>query len=223
VAVPLNAILKGAATVEDKHIVYSHTVGSKEDGAKTYVGMTKQGLLKRYQQHLNSAYSGSPYLFHKALLKYQGGFSIHQVLAAGLTKDEAEDYEEMFIAGLSLHPKGLNMVPGGKSGLAYLRSIGALNDANKDQPKDKVITDFFSRCGREGRPNPLISARWKDDGYAESIICGNPRNLSVEQVQQARTMLSLGASVEDVVASVGIRNMRIAESLAAGKTYGRVH
>jgi hypothetical protein len=226
VAMPLNSIIKVAQSVEGKHLVYSHTIGPKEregEGCKTYVGITKQGLLKRYQQHLADANSGSYYFFHEALRKHMGGFCIHQVLAAGLSKEAAEDYEEMFVEGISLYPKGLNMIPGGRGGLAYLRKLGVLDVSNKSQPRERILSDFVRTHRRESQPNALLSQKWMDDNFAASVICGNPRNLSLEQVAAARILLGGGASPDVVATSVGARNTRIIDRLAAGETYSRVH
>jgi hypothetical protein len=226
VGVPLNSIMKGSRPTEDRYVVYCHSIGSrtKDRIPKNYVGMTKQGMTKRYEQHLLAANSNSPYLFHQELRKYmQDGAAIHQILVAGLTKDEAENYEEKFVEELSLYPKGLNMVPGGKGGLAYLRSIGALTDTNRNQPRDRLIGDFLRACTREGKPNPLLSMRWKDDDFAASMIFSNPRNMTREQVMMARSLLEDGLSIEFVTESVGARNIKVIEALASGKTYSRVH
>lgn len=229
VGVPLNAILKGAEHVAGKHLVYAHLVSERLDSDHTlrtlgtYVGVTKQGLLERYKQHLYAAQTGSPYRFHEALRKaYATGSCVHQVCAAGLSEKAALGWEEKLVAECSLYPRGLNMVPGGNAGLAYLRSIGALTSANSGVPRDEIIRGFFERQAVKGRPNPLMVARWVDDAYAVSVICGNPRNLTVAQVSHARALLAEDQDFDVVAEIVGARSLRVIRDLASGRTYKRV-
>jgi len=92
------------------------------DNAFLYVGITKRTWLQRYRQHCNDTRRGSNLLFHRAL---RGEFCDigcieHIVERAGLTERQALEIEEKEVETRSLrslHPNGLNMIPGGYTGL----------------------------------------------------------------------------------------------------------
>ena len=48
------------------YIIYKHTFENR----KAYVGLTKHSMEERLEVHIKAAQSGSPFLFHKALRKY---------------------------------------------------------------------------------------------------------------------------------------------------------
>jgi hypothetical protein len=65
-------------------------------------------------QHQRDAKSGLPHLFHEAIRRFNGiaHRTVHHVLFAGLSEKKTMEFEEKF-ADATLHPKGLNMIPGG--------------------------------------------------------------------------------------------------------------
>ncbi|MBL9060811.1 MAG: hypothetical protein JNK88_12390 [Mangrovicoccus sp.] len=95
----------------------------------TYTGLTSRSWTIRFREHRQAAGAGSPLLFHRALRDALFPVAVveHEVLRAGLTEDEALGVEEAEVEETSLfplHPRGLNMVPGGRAGTGSCRPGG---------------------------------------------------------------------------------------------------
>jgi hypothetical protein len=224
---PLRALVSSRLIIEGGYTVYIHVV--EVDGkASKYIGITKQGWTARYRQHLNASLNASPYLFHEALRRRDGRtVEIHIVQAVGCSFDEAMALEEKLVAGSppdpgSLYPHGLNMIPGGFAGLAYLGKYGFKNIGHRQwEARSRLLREFAAHCDRESRPNPLMAARWRDDEYAKSIIFGNPNNFTEDQVAEIRYMASLDHPVE-MIAEQFRCDLRRIKFLIGGQTYSRV-
>lgn len=189
---------------------------------KRYVGQTCQGWGKRWGQHRGAANSGSKYLFHQAirdvgLWKHR----LHQVIGFNLPFDNAMEIEEAFVAAGTLHPAGLNMIPGGFAGIRYLAAHNYSCDRKKWEHRDQVLKQFADYCERDGRPNPLVAMLWRDPNYASSVVCGNPRNLDRRQVGDIRSLEAGGWTPERIAAEMGIKADRV-RRLLTGRTYAMV-
>jgi hypothetical protein len=206
------------------YVVYGHSfAASRESPFLTYIGITRQGWVSRYRQHLNAANNGSPYLLHRALAAKQYEYELHSVFAYGLTFEDAMALEEKCVAADSLYPKGLNMIPGGHAGIRYLHKLGLQNiNPRRWENRSALIRQSFKLSAREGRPNPLLAAVWKDDRYASSIICSNPNNFSRDQVGEARLLASFDWSPDRIAEKLNCRLDRVTR-LLRGNTYSRVH
>ncbi|MGX9443882.1 hypothetical protein ACWX0K_15070 [Nitrobacteraceae bacterium UC4446_H13] len=191
-----------------------------------YIGVTSRGWRKRWAEHLHAAKSGSSYLFHKAIRKYHGvaECELHAIVGWALSEKQAFEMEERLIAEGSLYPLGLNMVPGGNAGLAYLRRIGALgkNERVTVDGRQDIINRFFERTSRKGLPNPLAAANWLNPEYAEKIICAGPDRLKPQQIHDARYFGSLGLSALEIAPRIGARNVNQVQRLLSGETYSRI-
>jgi hypothetical protein len=225
---PLETLLSHKLDIQGHYTVYVHLVEDEKRDLRQYIGLTKQGWTARWRQHLNAANNGSRYLFHEALRRRsEGGCEFHFVKGVGLSYEAAMALEEGLVAAQnggvpSLYPHGLNMIPGGFAGLAYLGKYGFKNIGPKQwEARSRLLREFAAHCDRENRPNPLMAARWRDDEYARSVIFGNPNNFTEAQVDEIRYMASLGHPVEMIAEQFRCDPRRI-KFLIGGQTYSRV-
>jgi len=84
---------------------------------KQYVGMTSNGVLRRWKEHKRAAVSGKKYLIHLAISKYGAeGFTVEHV-ASSRSKEQMGETEQAIIDQCgSLNPNGYNIAPGGTAG-----------------------------------------------------------------------------------------------------------
>lgn len=117
----------------------------------------------------------------------------------------------------------LNMIPGGKSGLKYLREHGMLSERIVPMPdeRDRLLEAWLRENQRRGLPAPWVSEKWKDDAWAVAQICGRDDRLSVEQVRAIRDLAALH-SVETIAQRSGARNKEQVQRVLDGHTYTRV-
>lgn len=213
-----------------RYHIYQHTFVRDEndaliDGA-TYTGVTGRGWRTRWAEHFRAANSGSHYRFHAAIRQWHdtAKLIVHAVVHFASSEERAMEIEEAWVAKDSLYPLGLNMIPGGNAGLAYLRTIGALGTKERVSVDDRqaVINRFFERATRKGLPNPLAAANWLDPSYAEKVICAGPDRLKAQQIRDARFLSSLGHDANSITTQVGARNVEQIQRLLDGTTYGRI-
>ena len=95
------------------YTVYKHTSPS----GKVYIGITS--MKPEYRWRNGMGYSRSP-IFYKAIQKYGWDNFKHEILAEGLTKEQAQQMEIDLIAHYKSNDKnhGYNMSTGGESGHA---------------------------------------------------------------------------------------------------------
>ena len=141
VEIPMRFLIKGLPRLDDKYTVYLHALQLSDGNTYKYYGMTKKGWAVRFNQHMRDAICyESPLRFHSvlrnALLARQAEIthsvssehpairsSHHIVCATCLREDEACQIEAMLVEKHSFQkPFGLNMIPGGKAGIAFLHS-----------------------------------------------------------------------------------------------------
>lgn len=215
---PVNEILRGAPALRGSHCVYQHCFDVETPAA--YIGVTKQRWFDRYAQHLSSARSGSPYLFHRAIREHGERRSFHRVITSLLSEDDAMRLEEELVGMFSLYPLGLNMIPGGRAGIRYLHNLGVAVGNAAD--RDAAVERLAGEPSRAGRPNPLCAARWESDpDFNARVICGHSGRLTVEQLRVIRTLARQGISAAEIADRTGDSKRRVAAVLA-GKRYARV-
>jgi len=131
------------------------------------------------------------------------------------------DEEESLVDEFSLYPLGLNMIPGGFAGMAYLHKLGFTASSAKE--RDAVIEQIAQRETVAGNPNPLCAARWAaDQDFANRIICGHGNRLSVEQVLGIRALGSFGKPAEEIAQRMGLDDTRRVKRVLSGSRYSRV-
>jgi len=171
--------------------------------------------------------SGSPLLFHRKLRDEMDAGRVtylhHKVM--GITDDLEALYagEEFLVQGHWSDARKLNLIPGGKSGLKYMRENGMLGDGVVPLPddRDRLLADWIREHPRKGLPAPWVSEKWKDPDWAIAQICGRENRLSVEQVRAIR-QLARAHSVEQIAERIGARNADQVRRVIDGKTYTRV-
>ena len=223
-------LLKNSPDITNGYQVYEHILQDENGQWHPYWGITKRNWKTRYEEHLAAAKRGSQYLFHKELreLLPKNLSEAHQIPVVGFTEKEAMDHEEWFVEHFSLfpdNPLGLNMIPGGYAGIQALHRLKVLPKDRSVTPeeRDRVIETYLNEHPRKGVSNPLIAAMWKDEVYAESVICGPEGRLSTAQVREIRRLSSLGWDAQSIVDVVGARNIGQVERVLGGKTYTRIH
>lgn len=126
--------------------VYAHI--NKTNG-KIYIGLTKQKPEDRWRD--GKGYRNNVY-FWKAIQKYGWDGFDHEIIASGLTKDEASKFEEVLIDLLDLldHSKGYNLYRGGGCGKnaddLTGKRFGKLVVLKRDFSKPYKIVHWIVRC-----------------------------------------------------------------------------
>lgn len=214
----LPEMIKGATAAENTHCVYHHHF--EADVPAGYFGITKQRWFDRYAQHLSSARTGSPYLFHRSIRENGHKRGYHRVVFSIIDQERAYALEEEFVALGTLYPLGLNMIPGGLAGIRYLHNLGVR--PSSPEARDAAVRDLLTRETVDGRSNPLCAARWESDpDYVARVICGHSGRLTTEQVRSIRLMSIAGRPAEMIATILGDQERRV-RAVLTGKRYGRV-
>lgn len=220
VHIPLYAILKGFPDIRGMHSVYLHEMQG-EARVLRYVGITKQRWQDRLSQHVSSARTGSRLVFHDAIRRNPDAVKVHRLVVVGCSYEAALQEEEELVDQFTLYPKGLNMIPGGKAGFAYLASLGFRPTGAQD--RDACLERLVERDTIEGKPNPLCAARWaSDQDYINRVICGHSSRLDLDQVRGIRMLHSFGKSVAEIASHLEIDNIRQVREVVRGARYARV-
>lgn len=212
------------------YVLYQHIFGngsSYPNDGYFYVGVTTRSWQKRWSEHRLAIRSGSPLLFHRKFCEEEEGGRVtyihHKVM--GITDDLEELYkaEEFLVDGHWQDQRRLNMIPGGKSGLRYLRENGLLQQSVVPMPdeRNRIVSDWLKEHPRKGLPAPWVSEKWRDKDWAVAQICGRDDRLSIDQVRAIRK-LAEEYSAEEIYIRIGARNVAQVKRVLEGKTYARV-
>ena len=179
----------------------------------TYTGLTSRSWTIRFREHRQAAGSGSPLLFHRALRDALFPVAVveHEVLRAGLTEDEALGVEEAEVEETSLfplHPRGLNMVPGGRAGLRFLSTWWP---EDRPRPRPEQLEEAYAwgierflaggKQGSGGHDGSAISRLWQSDlDYRIRVMTGGKDRLSERQIMAGRIWHAAGWAPEKIVA-----------------------
>nr|WP_145546458.1 hypothetical protein [Variovorax boronicumulans] len=211
--------------------LYQHIFGDGHeypDDGLFYVGMTGRDWKTRWAEHLRAINKGSQLMFHREyrsrIARQRLTYVHHKVMGVAPTLERLQELEEAFVRGHWEDARRLNMIPGGKAGLDYLRANGMVQTAPRQTPEgaELVLDHWLKENPRKGLPAPWVSELWKTDDYALSVICGPDGRLSVEQVRRVRDLARGGEELETICAAVGARNVQQVRRVIEGSTYGRV-
>ncbi len=227
---PAHLLLAPRAWPKKAFVLYQHIFGeggSYPSDGYFYVGVTTRSWQRRWAEHRRAMETGSPLLFHRKLREeLQAGrvtYVHHKVM--GITDDIEVLYatEEWLVEGHWGDERRLNMIPGGKSGLKYLRDNGMLPERVVPLPdeRDRILADWLRQHPRKGLPAPWVAEKWKDDAWAIAQICGRDDRLSIDQVRAIRD-LAMNHPAEEIAARIGARNADQVQRVIDGKTYTRV-
>ncbi len=229
-SVPARFLIASNAWPKKAYVLYQHIFGegpSYPDDGFFYVGVTTRSWQKRWMEHRRAIEAGSLLLFHRKLREELSAERVtyihHKVM--GITDDLEALYstEEWLIEGHWVDTRRLNMIPGGKSGLKYLRENGMLTERVVPLPdeRDRLVETWLREHPRKGLPAPWVAEKWKDDEWAIAQICGRNDRLSVEQVRAIRE-LAKRYTAETIAERIGARNKDQVQRVIDGETYTRI-
>lgn len=211
--------------------VYCHSFGDIEAEAEPnwfYYGITQRPWQERWAEHARAISAGSPLKFHRTFREAsaQGKVSFigHDVVHVANDLDELESWEEDLVASAWSDPMLLNMIPGGKAGLAYLAKHGLLGNRTRIAPdeRDRVLVEWLAAHPRVGLPAPWVAQRWQNREWAASFVCSGHGRLSIEQVGLIRELSRTGVSPEAILETSGARTLAQINRVLSGATYSRV-
>jgi len=229
-SVPAHFLLSPKRSPRKAYVLYQHIFGhggSYPNDGYFYVGVTTRSWQKRWSEHKRAIGSGSTLLFHRKFREETEGGRVHYIhhKVMSITDDLEKLYnaEEFLVEGHWEDQRRLNMIPGGKAGLRYLRENGLIHASVVPMPdeRDRILSDWLKHHPRKGLPAPWVSKKWEDDEWAVAQICGRDDRLSAEQVRAIRK-LGKNYSAEEIFPRIGARNVAQVKRVLAGKTYLRV-
>jgi hypothetical protein len=227
---PARFLIAPTVWPKKSYVLYQHIFGegpSYPNDGFFYVGVTTRSWQMRWAEHRRAVDAGSPLLFHRKLREELRAGRVtyihHKVM--GITSDLEALYatEEWLVEGHWSDARRLNMIPGGKSGLKYLRENGMLPERVVPMPdeRDPLVEAWLRENLRKGLPAPWVSEKWKDDAWAIAQICGRDDRLSVKQVRAIRE-LATSHTAETIAQRIGARNKDQVQRVIDGHTYTRV-
>ena len=250
--VPLHVLLRGSRDLNRTYTVYSHSLETDRGEDFVYYGLTIRGWQLRFMEHWKeqdhrtrrSLPLKMRSLARSALAEKRGLpdikpkiSGVYSTLCAnGMTQKVAMDLEEYLVDKYSLeatHTNGLNMIPGGYAGIRALHKLRGKNGAplvsenQKNQfmsteQREKILDGYLLQNPRVGVPNPGAAEKWKDDAYAEAVICGREERLDPEQVRAIRYLSATGLETDVILQKVAALNLRQVEGVLSGKHYSRI-
>lgn len=231
ISFPVQIVMKGFPKIPDGYMGYSHGIALRApDGTLgtqfNYIGITKRNWLKRMAEHFNEVRRGSNKTFHAAWRKYAGSSDamlVSELIINNHTLDQIMGWEEYEVDQQMDAGTSLNMVPGGFKGLKFLHEHRLTSGSRITlEERDAAVETYQILNPRAGVPNLLVSQLWKNQQYAELVICGPEGRLSPNQVRRVREMGSQGISAESIVALVGAKDVLQVERVLSGHTYARI-
>jgi hypothetical protein len=249
ISVPLQCVVKHWGSAVRGHMIYEHEISPMDHAqeqlgeqfkAARYIGLTSRNWQTRYREHQRDALTGSELLFHTTLASVfpEGGISqigmgVFEIVRRGLcfvselqyvnlTYDEAMQVEEKMVER-TLHPAGLNMIPGGFAGLKLLHTRGFLGRTKATvEERNLAAAKYLHQLPRQSNPAPWISERWQRDEYYEQVVLNRVNTLSREQVQQIRKFGNQWKYSPTIIASLSGASERQVRDVLSGKYYSRV-
>lgn len=246
VSVPLQCILRHWGNVENGYMIYEHNLSAMDNAdhqfeSISYIGLTSRNWQTRYKEHQRDALTGSELLFHTSLAGVintdsicQRGMGPFEIVRAGacllselqyinLSYEEAMEIEERMIERSTLHPKGLNMIPGGFAGTKYLHKLGYLTkDRATVEDRDLAAARCLIENPRKKISAPWVQANWANDEFYEGVIFKRENTLNKEQVLSIRKYGNDWGFDAEVISNLVGANIRQVRDVLSGKYYARV-
>lgn len=228
-SIPAHYLLSPQQWPDKAYALYQHIFGmgnSYPNDGFFYVGITKRRWQTRWAEHLRAVKKGSQLLFHRKFREERAAGQItyihHKVMAITDDLEALYNGEEFLIGGHWEDERRLNMIPGGRAGLRYLRehSILAKGVIAMPDDRDRTIGEWLHAHKRQSLPPMSITDRWQDDVWAAAQICSRSDRLSASQIMAIRDLSSQHSSVE-VAERIGATEEQI-RNVISGKTYSRV-
>jgi hypothetical protein len=249
ISVPLQCVVKNWGDASRDHMIYEHHIAPMDHSqeqlgerfkAARYIGLTSRNWQTRYREHQRDALTGSELLFHTTLASVfpeggvsQAGMGVFEIVRRGLcliseleyvnlTYDEAMQVEEKLVER-TLHPAGLNMIPGGFAGLKLLHKLGFLSRAKATvEERNLAAAKYLQQLPRQRNPAPWVSERWEKDEYYEQVVLNRSNTLNREQVHQIRKFGNDWKFNPEIIARLSGASERQVRDVLKGRYYSRV-
>ena len=161
----------------DTYVVYKHTL--KEDG-RVYIGQTHD-VETRWSGN-GTQYKGCVY-FWRTIAKYGWDAFAHEIILKGLSKEEADVYEDMLIKQYdSMNPKkGFNLKGGGSHGKLSEATRKKISVANKGKTIPEETRQKMS-VAQTGRKHSAATKKKIGEGNKGKIVSEEAkRRMSIAQ------------------------------------------
>ena len=249
ISVPLQCVIKNWGDASQGHMIYEHHISPMDHSqtqlgeqfkAARYIGLTSRNWQTRYREHQRDALTGSELLFHTTLASVlpeggisQAGMGVFEIVRSGLcfiseleyvnlTFEEAMQIEEKLVER-TLHPAGLNMIPGGYAGLKFLHKLGFLARSKATvEERNLASANYLRQLQNPRNPAPWIAQKWEKDEYYEQVILNRSNTLSKEQVHQIRKFGVDWKFSAEIIARLSGASARQVRDVLSGKYYSRV-
>lgn len=228
-SIPAHFLLSPQQWPDKAYALYQHIFGmenSYPDDGFFYVGITKRRWQTRWAEHLRAVENGSQLMFHRKFREERAAGQItyihHRVMAITDDLEALYDGEKFLIEGHWDDERRLNMIPGGKAGLRYLREHSILAKGVIATPDDRepCIGEWLQSHEGKDLPPMSLTDRWQDDAWAAAQICSRSDRLSTSQIQAIRD-LAAKHSTDEIAERTGATVEQI-RSVISRKTYSRV-
>lgn len=232
VSVPLQVLMTGYGDVSQGHQGYAHSISFNDPAGGIlnqvyYVGITSRNWLVRMEEHLAEVRGGSNKRFHAAWRAHTGNAEVvlgSELVVLNHSYEGIMAWEEMMVDAQMAAGKSLNMIFGGFKGLRFLHEHRLTDQVNVSfEERDKAIAEYVRRVGvRGGVPNLFLAELWRDDDFYLKVLGGRSDVLTPRQVLNIRELSTLGRTTQQILESVGARNVKQVQRVLDGKTYTRV-
>jgi len=227
---PAHLLLAPTLWPRKSYVLYQHIFGeggSYPDDGWFYVGLTTRSWQARWAEHQKAIRNGGKLKFHRTFREELAAERItyvnHKIM--GVTDDLEALYraEEALVEGHWDDQRRLNMIPGGKDGLRYLREHGVIPSGAPPEPDERepALDKWTNARAGDDLPPPWLKERWQDRTWAAAQICSRSDRLSIEQMEAIRA-LSKSHSAADISAQIGAGDAERVQRVIDGRTYKRV-
>lgn len=209
------------------------------EGGASYIGITKRSWQRRYKEHRYACNRNSHLLFHRALRQELFTVKVyeHQVLRAGLSASQALHIEEVEVEKRtlsSIHQSGLNMIPGGESGIRFISAMAKkrqklIHPDQKEFELEAVVDENLRQKGIEinkGYKNEKLAQLWRQNiKFRITAMTNRADRMSYKQISNARIWHASGWSEDKILRHINKmeESRRISLDqllrLLTGKTY----
>ncbi|MDH4552744.1 hypothetical protein [Pseudomonas sp. BN607] len=228
-SIPAHYLLSPLQWPDRAYVLYQHIFGmenSYPDDGFFYVGITKRRWQTRWAEHMRAVEKGSRLAFHRKFREERALGQItyvhHKVMAITDDLEKLYNTEKFLIEGHWLDLRRLNMIPGGKAGLRYLREHSIVRKGEIVSPDERegVLGEWLSNYQGKNLPLMSLGERWQDEAWAAAQICSRSDRLSVAQIAAIRELAG-HFQPSEIAERTGASHQQIA-SVISGKTYARV-
>ena len=227
---PAHLLIAPTLWPRKSYVLYQHIFGeggSYPNDGWFYVGLTTRSWQTRWAEHQRAIRGGSALRFHRTFRDEQAAGRItyvnHKVMGVTDDLDALYRAEEALVEGHWEDQRRLNMIPGGKDGLRYLREHGVIPAGPPPEPdgREPALATWVGGRNDPELPRPWLKERWRDREWAAAQICSRGDRLSVEQVEAIRR-LAQTCSAADIADRIGASGPDQVQGVIDGKTYDRV-